>query len=196
MTRRKSSGKSMITKPSLLDASRDDRNCDVQVKAAEKEKAENEDALGPTEKVLLTPPKATTTIPASMEKEKERAKANGRAEKKKPTLLKAKARAKTKARVKENPLQKAVSPSRQKARPRSQNKLQQQPPLPQRTGVGTPKRTGRRGKKVHTLQRTIKTKARESPREAKTRKSYVYKEEAQMDQCTQKQTRNKKFQNK
>ena len=124
-----------------------------------------------------------------------RAKANGRAEKKKPTLLKARARAKTKARVRENPLQKAVSPSKQKARPRSQNKLQQQPRLPQRTGVGTPKRTGRRGKKVHTLQRTAKTKARESPEEAKTRESYVYKEEAQTDQCTQKQTRNKKFQN-
>ena len=140
-------------------------------------------------------PQLRRAIPASMEKEKERAKANGRAEKKKPTLLKAKARAKTKARVKENPLQKAVSPSRQKARPRSQNKLQQQPPLPQRTGVGTPKRTGRRGKKVHTLQRTIKTKAGESPGGAKTRESYVYKEEAQMDQCTQKQTMNKKFQN-
>ena len=110
-------------------------------------------------------------------------------------FAKGKGKGKNKGRVRENPLQKAVSPLKQKARPRSQNKLQQQPPLPQRTGVGTPKRTGRRGKKVHTLQRTIKTKARESPREAKTRKSYVYKEEAQMDQCTQKQTRNKKFQN-
>ena len=182
MMRKTSSGKLTRTRRSSLDASSGGRNCGVQARAEEKEKAA-EDALSPVEKVLTTPPKTMTTTPASMEKEKERI--NGRVERTKPTLPRAKARARTRARVRENPSPKAVSPSKLKARPRSLPKLKQQTHLPQRIGVGTQKKIGHRGKKVHILRRTIKTNAEESPKEAKTRKSYVSTEEPQMDQCTQ-----------
>ena len=69
--RKTSSGKLTRTRRSSLDVSSGGRNCGVQARAEEKEKAAEEDALSPVEKVLLTPPKTMTTTPASMEKEKE-----------------------------------------------------------------------------------------------------------------------------
>ena len=160
MTRKTSSGKSTKTRCWSLDALSGGRNCGVQARAAEKEKAEEEDALGPAEKVLLTPPKTMTTTPASTEKEKERT--SGRAEKTKPTLLRAKDKAKTRTKEKANPSPRAGSPSKQKARPCSLPKLLLQPHLPQRIGVGTLKKIGHRGMKVLILRRTIKQNARKS----------------------------------
>ena len=152
----------------------------MQARAEGKEKAEDE-RFKSNRKGSAHTVEDMAKIPASMEKEKEKERTNGRAERKTPTLQKAKERAKIKARVKENPMPRVVSPSRQKAPQRSRHKLQQHPLLPQKTGVGTQKKIGRRGKKVLTLQRTIKTKAREGPQEAKTKTSYVYLVEAQMD---------------
>ena len=164
MTRKTSSGKSTRTRRSSLGV----RNCGDPARAAERVKAEEEDALSSV--VHGSPPKAMATIPASTEREKVKAKTNGRAEKKTPTLLKAEERAKTKARVKANPLPRVISPSKQKAHLRSPHKLLLQPHLPQRTGVGTLKKNGHRGKKVRILQRTINLNARKSPRRQTTKR--------------------------
>ena len=122
-----------------------------------------------------------------MEKEKERAKANGRAEKKKPTLLKAKARAKTKARGKGKPFAKGgKSFEAEGTTSQPEQAAATTAPSTEDWSWYTEENWSSWEEGAYLATHHKKQKQEKAQERQKTRRSYVYKEEAQMDQCTQK----------